>query len=61
MRILAREDHITLVNSDPDLVCRVLFGFFNSYRDFTFDSNFKRKFGIDSYLELDLSNNNPLI
>ena len=61
MRILAREDHITLSNTDPDLVCRVLFGFFNSYRDYCFDNQFKRKFGIDQYLELDISNQNAMI
>ena len=61
MRVLGRKDHITLANEDPDLVCRVLFGFYNSYRDLAFDNSFKSKFGIDQYLELDLSNQNPNI
>ena len=61
MRVLGRKDHITLSNSDPDLACRVLFGFFNSYRDLVFDNSFKQRFGIDQYLELDLTNQNPNI
>jgi hypothetical protein len=58
MRALDRQDHITLPNKDPDLVSRVLFGFFNSYSDTLFDNQFKKNFTFDRYFPLDMTNQN---
>ena len=58
MRVLERKEHITLTNNDPDLACRVLFGFFNSYKDLLFDNAFKKKFSIDRYMTLDMASHN---
>lgn len=49
---------MTLDNDNPDLVCRVLFGFFNSFRGMVFDDDFKERFGVDTFLEVNLTNEN---
>lgn len=59
LRSLGRNNHVVLANSDPNLNCRVLFGFFNSFLNQSFDNKFKSKYGIDQYLELDLTSHNP--
>jgi len=45
-----------LSNENPELACRVLFGFFNSFRGILFNEDFKEQFGIDSFLEVNLTN-----
>lgn len=47
---------MTLTNENPELVCRVLFGFFNSFRGMLFDEDFKERFGVDTFLEVNLTN-----
>ena len=59
LRVLNRESHLTLSNENPELVARVLFGFFNSYKGMSFDNSFKKRFGLDHYLELDFAQENP--
>jgi len=59
LRVLNREFHLTLSNENPELVARVLFGFFNSYKGMSFDNGFKSRFGIDHYLEIDFAFENP--
>ena len=59
LRVLNRESHLTLSNENPELVARVLFGFFNSYKGMLFDNSFKKRFGLDHYLELDFAQENP--
>jgi hypothetical protein len=59
--VLNRGAHLTLTNENPDLIARVLFGFFNSYRGMTFDEGFKERFGLDHFLKLNLASENPNI
>jgi len=47
---------MTLTNENPQLVSRILFGFFHSFRNLKFDNTFKENFGIDSFLEVNLTN-----
>jgi hypothetical protein len=56
LRVLNRQNHITLTNDNPELVCRVLFGFFNSFRQLAFNESFKETFSIDTFLELNITN-----
>jgi adenylate kinase family enzyme len=54
-RVLNRHHHMTLTNEQPELVSRVLFGFFHSFKNICFDDEFKKMFDIDSFLEVNLS------
>ena len=54
--MLNRQHHLTLTNENPELISRILFGFFNSFRNLAFDQTFKEKFGIDTFVEVNLTN-----
>jgi len=56
LRVLNRQHHLTLTNENPELISRILFGFFNSFRNLAFDQTFKEKFGIDQFVEINLTN-----
>ena len=57
LRILQRTNREeTLSGEDPDLACRVLFGYFNQYQNMNLNQEFLQKYRIDNYLRINLAN-----
>lgn len=55
LRVLHRHEHMTLTSENPELACRVIFGFFNSFRGASFDKAFSEKFEIDQFIHVNLA------
>lgn len=54
-RIMHRDEHETLSNSDPVLATRVLFMFFKFYFRESFGQTFLNDYNLDSFLEVPLT------
>jgi hypothetical protein len=61
IRVLNRQQHLTLDGADPPLVTRVILGFVNQYANVRFDQQFMDQMGLHHMVRVNLTGESALI
>ena len=58
---MQRKSDEYLSSHDPDLACRVLFGYFIQYENVIFDSKFLQEYGFMEFMKVNMAGETELV